>query len=41
VDIINKHALLYTWKGSDPLLKPLLFMAHTDARIVYLYAEYM
>jgi carboxypeptidase PM20D1 len=29
-DIINRHALLYTWKGSDPAAKPWLFMAHQD-----------
>ncbi|KAF4621523.1 hypothetical protein G7Y89_g14552 [Cudoniella acicularis] len=27
---LNEHALLYTWKGSDSTLKPLLFMAHSD-----------
>lgn len=29
-EIVNEHAYLYTWKGSDLSLKPLLFMAHTD-----------
>ena len=29
-EIINGHGLLYTWKGSDPSLKPWLFMAHQD-----------
>lgn len=29
-ETINEHALLYTWKGSDPNLKPILFMGHTD-----------
>ncbi|PVH78384.1 Gly-Xaa carboxypeptidase [Cadophora sp. DSE1049] len=27
---INKYAFLYTWKGSDSSLKPVVFMAHTD-----------
>ena len=27
---INKHGLLYTWKGSDPALKPILLLAHQD-----------
>lgn len=27
---INTHALLYTWPGSDPSLKPTLLMAHQD-----------
>ncbi|KAM0754235.1 carboxypeptidase S [Meredithblackwellia eburnea MCA 4105] len=27
---INTHALLYTWEGSDPSLKPVVFMAHQD-----------
>ncbi|KAK0120222.1 hypothetical protein ONS95_011628 [Cadophora gregata] len=27
---INEFAFLYTWKGSDPSLKPLVLMAHTD-----------
>ena len=27
---INKYAFLFTWKGSDLSLKPLVFMAHTD-----------
>ncbi|KAG4439432.1 hypothetical protein IFR05_005079 [Cadophora sp. M221] len=27
---INEHAFLYTWKGSDSSLKPVVFMAHTD-----------
>jgi hypothetical protein len=25
---VNTHALLYTWKGTDPSLKPLLLLAH-------------
>ncbi len=28
--IINKHGLLYTWKGSDPAKKPILLLAHQD-----------
>ena len=32
VTTINKHGLLYTWKGSDIKLKPLLFMAHSDVK---------
>lgn len=27
---INTYGLLYTWQGSDPSLKPLLFTAHQD-----------
>ncbi|ORX94220.1 vacuolar carboxypeptidase-like protein Cps1 [Clohesyomyces aquaticus] len=27
---INTHALLYTWPGTDPTLKPTLLMAHQD-----------
>lgn len=27
---INTHGLLYTWKGSDESLKPVLFMGHQD-----------
>ncbi|KAG0647941.1 Carboxypeptidase [Hyphodiscus hymeniophilus] len=30
LEVINQHALLYTWQGSNPKLKPLLFMAHSD-----------
>jgi len=26
----GKHGLLYVWKGSNPQLKPVLFMAHQD-----------
>lgn len=33
VKTINQHGLLYTWQGSDPQLKPLLFMAHSDVNI--------
>jgi hypothetical protein len=34
VTAINEHGLLYTWQGSDPQLKPLLFMAHSDVNII-------
>lgn len=27
---VNTHGLVYTWKGSNPSLKPSLFMAHQD-----------
>lgn len=27
---VNRYGLLYEWKGSNDLLKPLLFMAHQD-----------
>lgn len=27
---INKYSLLYTWKGKDEKLKPILFLAHQD-----------
>lgn len=30
VEKVNKLGLLYTWEGSDPSLKPILFMAHQD-----------
>lgn len=29
-EVINRHALLYTWQGTDPSLDPVLFMAHQD-----------
>lgn len=29
-EIISKYSLLYTWKGADPNLKPILLMAHSD-----------
>jgi carboxypeptidase PM20D1 len=29
-EVIDGASLLYTWKGSDPTLKPLLLMAHQD-----------
>ncbi|KAI5480436.1 peptidase family M20/M25/M40 [Pseudohyphozyma bogoriensis] len=28
--LINTYGLLYEWKGSDPSLKPTMFMAHVD-----------
>jgi carboxypeptidase PM20D1 len=28
--VINKLSLVYKWQGSDPSLKPALFMAHQD-----------
>ncbi|KAH8807272.1 Gly-Xaa carboxypeptidase [Xylogone sp. PMI_703] len=28
--IVNEHGYIFTWKGSDPELKPLLLMAHSD-----------
>ncbi|KAF2276894.1 vacuolar carboxypeptidase-like protein Cps1 [Westerdykella ornata] len=30
LDKINTHALLYTWPGTNPSLKPTLLMAHQD-----------
>ncbi|KAJ0166612.1 Carboxypeptidase S, partial [Colletotrichum tanaceti] len=30
LDRVNTHGLLYTWQGSDPDLKPTVFMAHQD-----------
>jgi hypothetical protein len=27
-EIVNYHGLLYTWKGTDSSLKPIVFMAH-------------
>lgn len=30
VQVINEHGHLLTWHGSNPELKPLLLMAHTD-----------
>lgn len=27
---VNKHGLIYTWKGEIPFLKPSLFLAHQD-----------
>ncbi|PWJ44935.1 M20/M25/M40 family metallo-hydrolase [Sediminitomix flava] len=29
-DVVNEHSLLYTWKGKNPKLKPILLMAHMD-----------
>jgi len=29
-EIIEYHALYHTWKGSDPSLEPIVFMAHQD-----------
>lgn len=29
-ETINRHTLLFTWKGRDPKLKPMLVMAHQD-----------
>jgi carboxypeptidase PM20D1 len=29
-ETVNEHSLLYTWKGRDPSLQPILFMAHMD-----------
>jgi carboxypeptidase PM20D1 len=29
-EIVNDHSLLYTWKGKDDRLKPILLMAHMD-----------
>jgi Gly-Xaa carboxypeptidase len=30
LEVVNTHGLLYTWKGSEPNLKPTLLMAHQD-----------
>lgn len=30
IEKVHHHGLLYTWKGSDDALKPLLMMAHQD-----------
>ncbi|CEH12794.1 Aminoacylase ACY1 and related metalloexopeptidases [Ceraceosorus bombacis] len=29
-DVVNQHGLVYTWKGSDENLKPVLITAHQD-----------
>lgn len=29
-EVIGDYGLLYTWKGSDPKAKPLIYMAHMD-----------
>jgi len=34
-ETINTYGLLYTWKGSDPSLKPLLMMAHSGRILPY------
>ncbi|CAM3572252.1 M20/M25/M40 family metallo-hydrolase [Pontibacter korlensis] len=30
LEVINNYSLLYTWKGSDKYLKPVMFSAHLD-----------
>ncbi len=30
LEMVNTHGLLYTWEGSDKLLKPTVLMAHQD-----------
>lgn len=30
VEKVNEHGLLFTWKGTDPKLKPTVLMAHQD-----------
>lgn len=30
VEVINKYALLFKWQGSNPSLKPVIFIAHMD-----------
>ncbi|KAJ3074784.1 hypothetical protein HDU98_010275 [Podochytrium sp. JEL0797] len=30
LEVINTYGLVYTWKGSDELLKPVMLMAHMD-----------
>ncbi|MDH5545276.1 MAG: M20 family peptidase [Gammaproteobacteria bacterium] len=30
VEVINQHGLLFTWKGKNPDLTPVLFVAHQD-----------
>ncbi|KAI9351130.1 carboxypeptidase S [Zopfochytrium polystomum] len=30
LDIINRYGLVYTWKGTDSSLKPVMFAAHQD-----------
>src|SRR5947209_1597739 len=27
-DVVGQHTLVYTWKGSDPALAPIVLMAH-------------
>ena len=29
-EAVSTHSLVYTWKGSDPALAPIVFMAHQD-----------
>ncbi len=29
-EVVGQHTLVYTWKGSDPALAPILLMAHQD-----------
>jgi carboxypeptidase PM20D1 len=29
-EVVNNLGLLYTWKGSDPAAKPIIFLAHQD-----------
>lgn len=29
-EVINSHSLLFHWQGTDPSLKPVLYMAHID-----------
>lgn len=30
LEVVNRHGLIYTWKGKNENLKPLIFMAHQD-----------
>lgn len=38
-EIVGEHSYLYTWKGSDPSLAPVLFAAHQDVVPVELGSE--
>jgi len=29
-EVVSRYSLLYTWEGSDPALKPVIFLAHLD-----------
>lgn len=29
-EVVNDYSLMYTWPGSDPALKPVVFLAHMD-----------
>jgi carboxypeptidase PM20D1 len=29
-EVVGKYSLLYTWKGSDPQARPVMFLAHQD-----------